>query len=805
MVVGSMAICIPRTAANADWNQFDTVAGFPIEVTVDSSLISKIEKYEGKKLTLLGECPGGTVEERSYVEDGIASFTVTEEWTRKSGPCNFTLVDNEGKQIEHGSAEIFPDVVASRRLELVDPDDEFIVGREVELKAGFFDQYENTAASQIVLLSSDADIEQGAEDIEGYMHFFVVPERGGELSLSLVDTLTGESKRFRFQVTDPSASVGNGGSGESRGNTVTQLLGELIRASLLDEYQGADVGKPDDVGLDYGLVDSFDIVVGDDESTLRLNEQYDLEVTALDRRDRKVENFVDRVIVETTDVDAVIPSDSVRFKATERGRKILPLSIMFQTPGEQEITIRDAGDPTEVLGKAKVWVMGQDGQIASRDIVIEEYPKATAGSAVTISGTAPAYTNLHLFESDPEGGEKFIARTSSGESGAFSFAVKLDPSVDLHTLLIRDPEGRANESESILISVDSSAPGLSNVTVAPSSVSPGEKFTVSMEAESGESVWVKVGTSNEVELTEGEKGTDGMSIYDGTFTAPARPGVVRVIVKVRDRVGNEVTEETSLKVILSAIGIPKVMGLSAQVKAQDVMLTWNPVAEASRYRIYFGPDPTNLTRTVETKGMTTNVRLTGLKAGKSYAFAVTAVTQMNEESAEKGMVVTARTQGSIFDLAATGKVNGARLVWKALVGEKVQAYRIKFDVQSGVYQGELIASASSTQFDLPDLINGVTYVVLLEAVKKDGDIITDTVETEVTAGQDGMPGMKLSQYEPLPFAVGGGVHGSAPSVRAPKLPRGGGGMMWVVLMLGGVVFVRVLSEKIFNLQLSISK
>ena len=794
MVVGFAAICIPKSAAEADWNQFDTVAGFPIEVTIDSSFISKISKYEGKKLTLLGECPGGTIEERSYVEDGIASFTVTEEWTRKSGPCNFTLVDNEGKQIEHGSAEIFPDVVATRSLELVDSGDEFVVDREVELKAGFFDQYGNIAASQIVLLSSDADIEQGAEDIEGYMHFFVVPERGGEISLSLVDTLTGDSKRFRFQVTDPNANVKNGGNGGSRSNTVTQLLGELIRASLLDEYQGADDGGDSGSGLDYGLVDSFEAIVGDDESTLRLNEQYDLEIVALDRRGRRVENFVDRVIVETTDVDAVIPTGSVRFKATERGSKILPLSVMFQTPGEQEITIRDAADPEEVFGKTKVWVLGQHGAATSRDIVIEEYPGVSAGSTITISGTAPAYTNLHLFESDPEGGEKFIARTSSGEAGEFSFEVKLDSYVDLHTLLIRDPEGRANESESILISVDSSAPVLSNVTVTPSSVSPGGSFTVSMEAESGESVWVKIGSSDEVELTEGDRGTDGMSIYDGTFTAPDKPGIVKVTVKVRDRAGNEVTEETSLTVITSAIGIPKVMGLSAQVQSQDVMLSWNGVTEASRYRIYFGPDPTNLTRTVETSGATTNVKLTGLKAGQSYAFAVTAVTQMNEESAEKSMVVTARTQGSIFSFAATGRVNGAHLAWNPLADSSIQAYRIKYGVQSGVYSEERIVSASSTEYPLSDLINGVTYVVLLEAIKKNGDIITDTVEVEVTAGQNGMPGMKLSQHEPLPFSVGGGTHGVA-----PKLPRGGGGMVPLV----GVICLIVcwgFSRKIFSLQ-----
>ncbi len=798
MVVGLVAICIPKTAAEADWNQFDTVAGFPIEVTVDSSLINKISRYEGKKITLLGECPGGTIEERSYVEDGIASFTITEEWTRKSGPCNFTIVDNEGKQIEHASAEIFPDVVASRRLEFVD-DEEFIVDRETELRAGFFDQYGNIAASQIVLLSSDADIEKGTEDIEGYVHFFVVPERGEEMSLSLVDTLTGDSKRFRFSVTDPSAETRSNGS---RSSTVTQLLGELIRASLLDEYQTGDDGD-NGRGSNYDLVDSFDVVVGDGStSTLNINQQYDLTITALSRG-KKV-NYVDSVIIETTDVDAVVPSKSKKFKAVGRGELIVPLAIMFQTPGEQTVTVRDEADPTEIFGKTKVWVLGREGTASNLDIIVDEYPEITASKTVTISGTAPAYTNLHLFESNEEGGEKFIAKSSSGNDGNFSFDVSLDISTELHTLLIRDPEGRANESDQFIIMVDASTPELMNVTVAPSSVAPGGTFTVSMRAESGESVWVKIGSADEVELTEGDRGSDGMSVYDGTFTAPDQPGVIKITVKVSDRAGNEVTEEASLKVIASATGIPKVMGLSAKVQDQDVLLTWHPVSQAQRYRIYFGPDSTNLTRTVETSVATTSVKLTGLKAGKSYAFAVTAVTQMGEESTEKSMIVTARTQGSIFNLAATGMVNGARLMWKALSDEKVQAYRIKFGVQSGVYPGEYTLSASATQYDLPDLINGVTYVVKLEAVKKNGEVITDTVETEVTAGQNGMPGIKLSTHEPLPFTVGSGVHGSAPTVRPNKVPRSGGGVM---SFLGVVCLMACwgFSRKIFNYQFSIIK
>lgn len=722
LLIGLMVF--PRVSAEGTWEIFDTVAGFPMTVTLDAALVPQLAQLDGKKITLLGECPGGTVEVRSYVEDAAATFAIGEQWTTKAGPCTFTVIDHEAKQLASGSSEIFPDVIASKQLEIVDGASTLTVGEEAEFRAGFFDQYGNPAASQIVLLSSDASVESGEEDAAGYRHFTVLPERGGEISFTVVETLTGESKRFTFTAEDPAAMqqqqvLQNPAVGGTQ-STVTQLLGELIRASLLSEYQTN--GTTVTPGNTTSLVDAFDVVIGDGASTIRVNEQMDLVITALDQDDRKVENYVDSVVIETSDTDAVIPTGAIRFKATDRGRKVLSLAIMFQTPGEQTLTVRDEADPEGIVGEATVWVLGSASPATKQTITIQETPPVHAGGTLSIEGSAPAYINLHLYQVSEDGEEKRIAETSSDAEGAFAFEVHPAAAGSL-MFLVRDPEGHVKDSATIMVEVEEETPA-----DVPPVVNP--------------------------------------------------PATI----------------------------IPSVTGLTAGVDDGDVLLRWNAVPVAARYRIYFGPSANDLEQSVETNEPTTNIRLTGLRSGRTYVFSITALLGNGEESAEKSPIVTATLRGPLFDLTAEGIPNGVQLHFTAPPGVAIQAYRVRYGVQAGMLTEERILQPGKTDIVLMDLMNGISYLFSLDALLDDGNTLSDGAEISATPGQNGLPGLFFSPADPLPPGIGGGgMQGTSSSISssrdngqhaaAPLIPAsGGGGLWWIIgatlLFFGGFGILR---------------
>ncbi len=784
VLLGAFLFFLPLATASAvNWEEFDTVAGIGMTVRVDG-----LEHLERTQVTFLFACKGGTIQRIADVDGGDAEVVMKDEEVQKAGVCNVRVFNDDGEEVAGGAFEIFPDVPVRFELDQVSGDD-LTLDEESEFRAGYFDKFGNPTSERLVLLSADGDVRKEEEDQLGYLHFFFTPDNAGVVTLKLVDTLTDATKEFDFDVIDPTPPpVAQAPSSVNRSDSVTTLLGELIRASLLDEYTSNPDGNADAGERDYGLVDSFDVEVGDDGTTLRVNEQTDLSITVLDRRGRTVQNYVDRVTIETSDPDAIIPSGSVRFKATDRGHKVLPLALMFQTPGEQTITVRDEADPEEIFGITKIWVLGSSSAPSNREIVILEKPGATAGRKIVISGTAPAYTNLDLYSVDGAEAETKLATTASDENGAFTFEVTLGSEHSDYTLFVRDPEERVKDSEHITVHIDATAPVLQNVLLTPGTLSTGGFFTVSAEAEAGESVTANLPGTDRIVLTRKRPAeTQGFDLYEGTLTAPASAGQHAVAVIARDQAGNETTQNAMLTVESAVQGFPVVQGLKAELQDQDVLLSWIKVPDAASYRVYFGSAAANLERFVDS-GNSMSVRLTGLPAGETF-FAVTAISHSGEESVEKSAVVSVLIKGSLFELNVSGRVNGAHLAWIAPPGIDIAHYVVRYGVESSRPTEERLVSANLTELDLFDLINGVTYYVSLSAMLKNGQLMNDRVEITVTAGQNGMPGISLSIADPLPGGIGGpgrsdapvssGSHGAA---EYPVMPASGPSM-WIFFVM----------------------
>ena len=528
-----LSLSFPMSAYAINWEEFDTVAGIPETIIVDG-----LERFERRPVAFIFACEGGTFERQADVDGADAEVVLKSEDLQKAGICSVRVMTDKNELITQGSFEIFADIPVQWELVPL-AEQPFLLDEDVELKAGYFDKFRNPTSSRLVAVSGDGEVIRGQEDDEGYLHFTFTPDTAGTIEIKLIDTLTDESRAFTFEVEDPTPPpVATAPASQNGGDAVTMLLGQLIRASLLTEY-GSTGTEKEVTEPDYGLVDSFEVRVGDSATTIRVNEQQDLTIAALDRRGRVVQNYVDRVMIETSDPDAVIPSGLVRFKATDRGRKILPLTMMFQTPGEQTITVRDEADPNEIFGVTKVWVLGHASAPANRSIMIHEQPGTVASRTVTISGTAPAYTNLDLYKVDDEGVEGKLATTSSDEEGTFAFQVTLDATRSTHTLFVRDPENRAKDSARITVTVDAVAPMIRDPLLTPTTATPGMQVTVSVEAETGQKVTAAIPGGSAVSLMEKHAGAEeGFSLYEGVLVAPAMPNQYPVTMKVTDAAGN---------------------------------------------------------------------------------------------------------------------------------------------------------------------------------------------------------------------------------------------------------------------------
>lgn len=567
-----------------------------------------------------------------------------------------------------------------------------------------------------------------------------------------------------------------------------------LGASLLDEYDRDDEEEDDNRS---GFIDHFDIDI--ENRVVRINEQMDISLIARDRNDKRVDDYIGEVIVETTDPDAQIPISAVKFFASDRGVVDLPLAVMFGTPGTHTLYVSDDEDEN-VFGEIELRVVGRASNVGEGKIVIEN-PKdggSIANNAI-ISGIAPAYINLELVNLRTDTGEAEIIKTGeSDKDGKFSFQVSLDSNKTQYEFMVREGEGGiGRESQTAKVTVDAEAPQIRSATLMPNTVLAGTAFSVTMSADSGNTAMVKVGGDTQITMPEGVIGDDGKSTYQATVDAPNQPGSYTVQVNIKDAAGNGSTQ--SLILTVQSTGLPVVSGVKAQPVEKDVLISWSPVHSAAQYRIYFGNSSQDLSSHIDTASSTSSARLTGLNSSQTYYFAVSALDPQNRESVSKSETVSAATQGSIFGAVITPKINGASMSWAMPTNISASKFSIRYGVQPGMYTEQRIVSGTKNSYELIDLMNGVTYYVLLSAVKANGEVVNDVVESTVVPGQAGQPGFHFSANE-SPIAPMGGpgiVNISAVSSQV-KMPQSGGiSMVWTVLF-GVVISIGLFIVKRIN-------
>lgn len=189
-----------------------------------------------------------------------------------------------------------------------------------------------------------------------------------------------------------------------------------------------------------------------------------------------------------------------------------------------------------------------------------------------------------------------------------------------------------------------------------------------------------------------------------------------------------------------------------------VELSWNPVAGALRYHIYWstssGVSKDNGTRIADVSSPHT---VSGLTNGTTYFFIVTAENANGEGAASAQISATPQIPppGQVNGLTAAAQVQAARLSWNAV--SDADGYNLYWRTTPGVtpQNGTQISSVASP-YTLSSLAAGVAYYFVVTAVNAGGE---GQASTEATA----IPNAPVAGWSPqalinVPFDFFGTDH-----------------------------------------------
>jgi hypothetical protein len=739
----SLLLFFPATvlARAVDARIEDTLARYPTEVEVQGLVPEE-------RVTVVVTPPRGSpvLLQGRADHEGELRLAIAERSTEVAGTYTFEVVGGGGELLAEGTFEVFADPSVAMALEVEQTPR---VGETVLLRARITDQHGNPQEGRpLLVISPDGEVQRVDEETQGdgTAEFLFTPQKAGEATMIVIDTLRETSEAFSLDV--PASS---------------RKRREVLPARLIDEYRREDFGTEESPTVPYGYVASFGLEIDRDGVPLRVvpvNESLNLTVTALDANGNRVEDYVGKIVIEsTTDLDARVPLEPISVRPSDRGRIRIPLGVAFGTPGLHELLVYDPDESVE--GRVEVLVSGQQAREPGSIRIISPPRAASIGTEeVTVQGKAPAFINLELLDNG-----ELLAKGESNEDGIFTFTVMLDLSIPVHELLVKEgPGGLDRVSHAVTLTVDTKAPLVREVHLLPSEVLPGDPVTVSVIAESLHEVQVVLPGEEPVALSEEPTGEEGMSLYEGTITAPEVAGEIPITVAVRDAGGNTVEQTRMLTVQSKAV--PVVAGLQALVEEDAVLLSWEAVQGAASYRIYFGFSPSDLSQHLDTGSPLPRVRIRNLASGKTYAFAVTALDAQGLESTERSTTTTVSLRGSLYEVRVLPLINGAAVHWLPSP-QPVGHYRLRYGVQPGAYLEERIVGPSETQAVLSDLINGIPYYLQLSAVLVDGTVLPDSREFSVTPGIEGQPGFHLSAPDPLPLIIGGSASSAFGEISVP--------------------------------------
>ena len=197
-------------------------------------------------------------------------------------------------------------------------------------------------------------------------------------------------------------------------------------------------------------------------------------------------------------------------------------------------------------------------------------------------------------------------------------------------------------------------------------------------------------------------------------------------------------------------------GASATGGANQVTVSWAAVSGATSYNLYWAKT-SGVTTTTGTKitGATAPYIQTGLTAGTTYYYIVTAVNSSGESPASAQATATTNAPAPVISatptgVTATGGANQVTLSWTTVSG--ATSYNIYWATTSGVTKttGTKIVNAASPYIQT-GLAAGTSYYYIVTAVNSAGE---SAASTQATATTNAAPPPTCGSCHAIPPATG---------------------------------------------------
>ncbi|WP_261301758.1 S-layer homology domain-containing protein [Paenibacillus andongensis] len=182
-------------------------------------------------------------------------------------------------------------------------------------------------------------------------------------------------------------------------------------------------------------------------------------------------------------------------------------------------------------------------------------------------------------------------------------------------------------------------------------------------------------------------------------------------------------------------------GLQATARIGSAALQWSAVSDAdlSGYNVYVSANGGTTWNPAVNAGNVTQYTVTGLTAGVTYSFAVSAVDASGNESAKSAKVDATPTQApdqtppSVpAGLQATAGINSAALQWSAVSAADLSGYNVYVSADGGTTWNPAVSVGNVTQYTATGLTAGVTYSFAVSAVDASGNESAKSATAQAT-------------------------------------------------------------------------
>jgi hypothetical protein len=636
---------------------FDSLQGYGVDTIAGySTLLRSSKTYPNRDITFEVTKPDSALVSISAKTDlsGVASLTLYDYHTRKAG--QYSVAARFSDSAVTGittNFRVYPDEVSVTKSSVTAGSGIAKAGGEdaVNVEVTLLDQYANPFEGHLVNLVSSRAVDS------------VVAEDGSPI--------TDENGSVTFKVSSPETGV-------SVYSAIDATSGIVLSTRAQVGYMGGAGSIPDaggDLSLyipvakaaDAGPLNHFEIA--DLPVSIQPGANVSFRVTAQDGSNITVQNYTGSIhfSVEGSSSGNVTLPEDYTFKAEDLGTHLFSLGLSFTTAGTYKLVVTDT-DNTLIKGEKSVTAGSGGG--STQQTQGSEKPTLTmpaegtySENVQTVSGSAAAGTTVKIYDNDQE-----IGSVQAGSDGKFSYqtAAMADGIHSIYVVSLDSSQQVKGTSYTIEITIDTTAPAVDEITFDPTSgIVPGTIITLTVKSDENlpQAAIIFNGDITNMNPSQGQPGT-----YIAQITAPQNAGAYPVDVVLYDQVGNEGTYTAQATITVSAEGgavttqesqgstqetqqpvapenqpPSQVFGLIAYGSDTKVTLVWeaaNDDVNVNHYRVFYGLDPANLDKVVDTKSAATTWYVPALENGKEYYFSVAAVDDLGVESVNKSEVVS---------------------------------------------------------------------------------------------------------------------------------------------------------------------